>query len=279
MVEDGEEDSKKRVRIVGSDEKGVAAAVADIRALAGPAPLLSGVPLSQAVYDKYVAGVFVEVLLCLLVQARHLMAWLHVVTLWCRLKALDSAAPVPVSGDSSFSLGVTPKGTAPGIISMSRGDGERLRALGSHTEADAAAWAAERWAATIAARSEHIKCKGGVGDVAGSSTSAHSSDSEIETSWNDGELTTLQVSKWTTEDVQRWVRFCAGVPVGEAVKVPLDGAELLAMPLYPTTQLEEVLLRACVSSDAVKAITTAYMEQRWTITTEVGLLGSFVIWE
>ena len=47
----------KCVRVVGDEDSeaaraGVAAVVADIRNLAGPLPLLSGVPVPQEVYDE-----------------------------------------------------------------------------------------------------------------------------------------------------------------------------------------------------------------------------------
>jgi hypothetical protein len=51
-VEDTEDTRVKRVHIVGSEPRGVLAVVADVQALVGPRPLLSGVPVSQAVYDR-----------------------------------------------------------------------------------------------------------------------------------------------------------------------------------------------------------------------------------
>ena len=52
-----EDPAMKRVRVVGSEEKGVTAAVAEIRVLAGPLPLLAGVPVAQHVYDRWVQAV------------------------------------------------------------------------------------------------------------------------------------------------------------------------------------------------------------------------------
>jgi hypothetical protein len=49
-----EDPAMKRVRVVGSEEKGVTAAVAEIRVLAGPLPLLGGVPVAQHVFDRWV---------------------------------------------------------------------------------------------------------------------------------------------------------------------------------------------------------------------------------
>jgi hypothetical protein len=94
----------------------------------------------------------------------------------------------------------------------------------------------------------------------------------LEISWTDGEITTVVVSKWVVEEVRQWALLSVGVAPEEAAKVHLDGAALLRMPLYPPTRLEEALVGGGVSGEAAEAIATAYMEQRWKITTEVRLL-------
>ncbi len=107
-----------------------------------------------------------------------------------------------------------------------------------YTEETAAAWAVERRAGLEADEVDRAKHHRGFMN-----------------------LTVAYVAKWSVDDVQHWARTYTGCTDADASKITLDGAALMAFPIYPTDELEAALVGAGVSAAGAAGIALRYIEQ------------------